>query len=46
MSNKNHKYKEPNDIATLVPKVTNPFNDADNLTMKDDFEGVRLLEHE
>lgn len=38
--------KGRNDIIMLVPKITNPFNGIDDLTMKDDFEGVRLLEHE
>ncbi|TWT16442.1 type II toxin-antitoxin system PemI/MazE family antitoxin [Streptococcus sp. sy010] len=38
--------KGKNDVIMLVPKISNPFNGNDNLTMTDDFEGVILLEHE
>lgn len=33
-------------IIMLVPKVANPFNGIDDLSMADDFEGVSLLDHE
>ncbi|WP_162012306.1 type II toxin-antitoxin system PemI/MazE family antitoxin [Streptococcus sp. S784/96/1] len=38
--------KGRNDVIMLVPKVNNPFNGLDDLSMEDDFEGVRLLDHE
>lgn len=33
-------------IIMLVPKMANPFNGIDDLSMTDDFEGVSLLDHE
>lgn len=38
--------KGDNDIIILVPKVPNPFDGKTDLTMDDDFEGVRLLDNE
>lgn len=33
-------------IIMLVPKVANPFNGIDDLSMTDDFEGASLLDYE
>ncbi|MGT2926877.1 type II toxin-antitoxin system PemI/MazE family antitoxin [Streptococcus cuniculipharyngis] len=38
--------KGRNDVIILVPKIPNPFNGSDDLTMTDDFGGVALLDHE
>lgn len=38
--------KGRNDIIMLVPKIANPFNGIDDLSMEDDFEGVKLLDNE
>ncbi|MGT2828504.1 AbrB family transcriptional regulator [Streptococcus hillyeri] len=38
--------KGRNDVIMLVPKIANPFNGLDDLSMEDDFEGVTLLDHE
>lgn len=39
-------YKGVDGVIVLAPKIANPFNGQADLTMTDDFEGVRLLENE
>ena len=38
--------KGNNDVIMLVPKLPNPFDSKTDLTMDNDFEGVRLLDSE
>ncbi|MGT2754431.1 type II toxin-antitoxin system PemI/MazE family antitoxin [Streptococcus ovis] len=39
-------YKGVDGVIVLAPKLTNPFDGKTDLTMTDDFEGVKLLENE
>lgn len=39
-------YKGIDGVIVLAPKIANPFDGQAELTMTDDFEGVRLLENE
>lgn len=38
--------KGRNGVLVLAPKLSNPFNGKDDLTMTDDFEGLVLENHE
>lgn len=39
-------YKGADDIIVLAPKIPDPFTGTADLSMTDDFEGVRILDSE
>lgn len=39
-------YKGTDNIIVLAPKIQDPFTGTEDLTMTDDFEGVKLLDSE